>query len=511
VGRSRSVTSERLGNWWQEAAQELGVDIPSSRQTPLPVHLIPQPGEHPTAFLRRTLPSASLIPTGPRHMAVWDWVAELKAGQPARSRVEIWGRGGAKSSTAEMACAYLACTLARRFVLYVCGTQDQADLHVQAIASLMEQMGIPRAVNAYSASVNWTAQRLQTSNGFGVVGVGLNSRVRGARLGEFRPDLIILDDIDETHDSQTAVAKKLKTVTSAVLAAGATYATALFIQNKIHEESIIAQVADGRAEILLGATVTQEPAVRNLEYERVETAEGPRYRVTGGEATWPEGQGLTVAEKQINEWGLQVFLSESQHEDAPNGGLFDMPVAKAMAYGSWQGPKKGRRYLVGIDPNFGGKDNFVAQVWDCTESPVALAAEYAEADRTIETSVESVSRLIEDYGPEIVAVESNSGGRIVLEQLIRLFPSVRIEGVTTTAASKKVNTDRIALAIESREVTYPPEWQGLTEMMHFGLMQREALSGKDDRVMAMAAAWVFFHELDPKGRARKRGQWLRNI
>jgi phage terminase large subunit-like protein len=182
-----------------------------------------------------------------------------------------------------------------------------------------------------------------------------------------------------------------------------------------------------------------------------------------------------------------------------------------MAYGLWQAPKKGRRYLMGIDPNFGGKDNFVAQVWDCTESPVALVAEYAEADRTIETSVESVARLIEDYGPEIVAVESNSGGRIVLEQLIRLFPSVRIEGVTTTSASKKVNTDRIALAIESREVTYPADWQGLNEMMHFGLMERAALSGKDDRVMAMAAAWVFFHELDPKGRARKRGQWLKRI
>jgi hypothetical protein len=214
--------------------------------------------------------------------------------------------------------------------------------------------------------------------------------------------------------------------------------------------------------------------------------------------------------QRITETQLQREFNLS-FDSATTGVLFEMTVAKAMAYGLWQAPKKGRRYLMGIDPNFGGKDNFVAQVWDCTESPVALVSEYAEADRTIETSVESVARLIEDYGPEIVAVESNSGGRIVLEQLIRLSPSVRIEGVTTTSASKKVNTDRIALAIESREVTYPADWQGLNEMMHFGLMERAALSGKDDRVMAMAAAWVFFHELDPKGRARKRGQWLKRI
>lgn len=214
--------------------------------------------------------------------------------------------------------------------------------------------------------------------------------------------------------------------------------------------------------------------------------------------------------QRITETQLQREFNLS-FDSAATGILFNMPVAKAMAYSHWSSPQKLRRYLMGIDPNFGGKDNFVAQVWDCTESPVSLAAEYAECDRTIETSVESVARLIEDYGPEIVAVESNSGGRIVLEQLVRLFPSVRIEGVNTTSASKKVNTDRIALAVESKEVTYPPDWAGLTEMMHFGLVDREAISGKDDRIMAMAAAWVFFHEMDPKGRHRSRGRWINNV
>jgi hypothetical protein len=360
-------------------------------------------------------------------MAVWDWVASLTPGQPARPRVEIWARGGAKSTIAELACAYLACALTRRFVLYVCGTQDQADLHVQAIAALLEQMGVPRAVNAYSASVAWTAQRLQTVNGFGVVGVGLNSRVRGARLGEFRPDLIILDDIDETHDSPRAVKKKLATVTSAVFAAGSADATVLFIQNRIHKDSAIAQVADGRAEILLGATVTQEPAVQGLEYERVETPEGPRYRVTGGEATWPDGQGLAVAEKQINEWGLQVFLSESQHEDAPDGGLWNRD-RDIDPYRVAHAPDRLQRIVIGVDPPGGETEAGIVAVGKSHDGHYYVLHDNSGHG----TPAEWMRRAIDRYWllrADTLVVETNFGGDMVKAGIRSIDPRVGVREV----------------------------------------------------------------------------------
>lgn len=401
------------------------------RETPLPTHLAPRPDESPAAFLRRTLPSTSLIPTAPRHNAVWDWAASLQPGQPATPRVEIWGRGGAKSTIAEMVCAYLACSLKRRFALYVCGTQDQADLHVQAIAALLEQMGVPRAVNAYSASVAWTAQRLQTVNGFGVVGVGLNSRVRGARLGEFRPDLIILDDIDETHDTPQAVAKKLRTVTSAVFAAGSADATVLFIQNRIHKDSAIAQVADGRAEILLGATITQEPAVRGLEYERIETDDGPRYRVTGGEPTWPEGQGLSVAEKQINEWGLQVFLSESQHEDAPDGGLW-LKDRDIDPYRVARAPEKLQRIVIGVDPSGSvGTEAGIVAVGRSFDGHAYLLADDSLAGTTNEWVAAAIARY-HSLAADVLVVERNFGGDMAEAAFKNADPRVGVKMVTAS-------------------------------------------------------------------------------
>lgn len=402
-----------------------------ARHSPLPPHLTPAPGEHPAAFLARVLPG-SRIPTGDRHMAVWDWVASLTPGQPARSRVEIWARGGAKSDIAEKACAYLACTLQRRFVLYVCGTQDQADDHVQNVAALLEQMGIPRAVNAYSASINWTAKQLQTANGFGVLGVGLNARVRGARWEENRPDLIILDDVDGEHDTPEAVAKKLATISKAILPAGSSDATVLVIQNRIHKDSVIAKIADGRAEILLGASVVQEPAVLGLEYERLLGADGkPYYRVTGGTPTWPEGQGLAVVEDQINKWGLPTFLTESQHEDSPDGGLWSMeqdidPYRVAAA------PAVLQRIVIGVDPSGStGTEAGLVAAGRTADGHYYLLSDDSLAGTTDQWVRAAIARY-HAMSADTLVVERNYGGDIVRAAIRNADPIVGVVEVVAT-------------------------------------------------------------------------------
>ena len=377
----------------------------------IPQNLRPGEDEGIVPFLSRILPGHR-IPNGSRHQAVWRWIESLRFGEPAIPRLEIWPRGGAKSDLAEKACVYLACTLKRRFVLYVSGTQDQADLHVRSISALLELAGIPRAVNAYQASLNWTAQRLQTANGFGVIGVGLNVGIRGARLGEFRPDLIILDDVDSDHDSREVTSKKLRTISSAILPAGSPSATVLFIQNRIHRDSCIAQIADGRAELLLGASVFQEPAVLGLEYERVEVDGGVRYRVVGGEATWPEGQSLAVCEKQINEWGLGVFLSESQHEDRPEGGLWDRG-RDIDPYRVGAVPVALRRIVIGVDPSGSkGTEAGIVAAGLGTDNRAYVLADLSCAGTTNQWVSAAIAKYHALKADSIIA-ERNYGGDLV--------------------------------------------------------------------------------------------------
>lgn len=220
--------------------------------------------------------------------------------------------------------ARLAVTLKRKFVLYVCATQDQADHHVQAISSLLESAGVERRLGKYGNSKGWRREQLRTKDGFNVAGIGLDKATRGVKLDEFRPDLIILDDIDSQDDTPKTVAKKLASLQKAIIPAGSFDCAVLFVQNLIHEESIMTQLVEERADFLHDReTPFVEKAVEGLEVEKVRRPEDGRfvYKVLAGKPTWA-GQNLATIERQINDWGYRVFLSEAQHEVTNTEGYF---------------------------------------------------------------------------------------------------------------------------------------------------------------------------------------------
>lgn len=275
-------------------------------------------------WIRRLFPKVCFAGFSERHRKLWAWFEGIEANQPMIPRVEVWGRGGGKSSSIEMGCVRLAAKLTRRFVLYVSGTQIQADLHVDTIGQLLLMAGMDRALAKYGTSKGWRRSQLRTANGFNVAAIGLDTAgARGMKLDEFRPDLLIFDDIDSLHDSIKTVEKKKAAITSTIMPAGAVHCAVLFVQNLIHEDSIVNQLVTGEADFLLDREVpTIEPAVRGLKTEIVPVEGGRnRYKVTGGEATW-EGQNLSTVERQINTWGLSTFLRESQHEISGATGYF---------------------------------------------------------------------------------------------------------------------------------------------------------------------------------------------
>lgn len=200
-------------------------------------------------------------------------------------------------------------------MLYVSETQEQADKHVQSVATLFERLGVDRNVGKYGTSKGWRRDQLRTANGFNVAAIGLDTAARGIKLDQYRPDLLILDDVDGHDDTEKTTAKKIAAITTALIPAGSADCAVLVVQNLIHEEGIVAQLVDGRADFLYEREVPPiEPAVRGL---RVHLEPGPdgvnRYRIVAGEPTWA-GQDLATCERQINEWGLAAFRREAQHE-----------------------------------------------------------------------------------------------------------------------------------------------------------------------------------------------------
>ena len=274
-------------------------------------------------WLHKKFPAVCTFGFAPRHERLWGWLENLTPGTRPRPHLEIWPRGGAKSTTVELACARLCAKLSRRFVLYVSSTQEKADSHVQSIASLLESLGVERAVNQYGNSKGWKRNQLRTANGFNVAAFGLDVGLRGVKIEHYRPDLIVLDDIDELNDSAKAVLKKILTITNSVLPSGSPDCAILGVQNLIHDEGVFSRLWEKRADFLNDREMPDpEPAVIGLEVEAQEQADGRRrWKIIAGTPTW-EGQNLAVCEQQINDFGLKAFLREAQHEVSDGDGIF---------------------------------------------------------------------------------------------------------------------------------------------------------------------------------------------
>jgi hypothetical protein len=160
---------------------------------------------------------------------------------------------------------------------------------------------------------------LRTESGFTIDAIGLDTAARGAKVDEDRPDLIIVDDIDEVLDSPNAVTKKITVLTKSILPARAEHGTVLVAQNLIHEDGIVARLADGRADFLADRRVSgPHPAIEGLVTEQI----NGKTIITGGTSTWPAKR-IADLQRDLDEMGLSAFLAEKQHDvDVLEGGIF---------------------------------------------------------------------------------------------------------------------------------------------------------------------------------------------
>ncbi len=268
-----------------------------------------------TEWLEKHFPHIATSPMADRHERVWTWFDSIVAGcPPPDPLVEIWGRGGAKSTTIQLGVAYIGAKLSRQFVLYVSETQDQATEHVQTIADFLEEIGVEKLTGAFGNQKGWRKGQLRTAHGFNVMPFGLDTAARGIKLGKFRPGLIVFDDIDGTEDTARTTSKKIRAITKKLLPAGSSDCAIAFAQNLLIEDGVVAQLNDGRADFLQNRKCHLEVAVRGLETEpRVDEDGRTRHYIIGGEATW-SGQSLEVCQRQIHDWGITAFREEAQHE-----------------------------------------------------------------------------------------------------------------------------------------------------------------------------------------------------
>ena len=313
----------------------------------------------------------------PHQVAFWEWLDTVNETDLPDPWVSIWPRGHAKSSSKEMAVAKLLLKKKRRYFLYVSGTQDMADKHVASVASLLEADEVEAhfgdaaepAVNKIGTSKGWRRNRLTLKNGGIVDALGLDTSTRGVKFEDQRPDGIVLDDIDDEEDTARTIAKKKRRITQSILPAATDAPVVMMAQNIVSANSIAAQIADGRLEMLAGAHISGPlPAVEGME---LELDEAGIWRIVAGEPTW-QGMDLQACENRIRIYTRAAFILESQQEiDERDGALWTNALIGDHRISKAEAPKVYDRIILAIDPNQTGKHDDAGLVVVAMHTPVS--------------------------------------------------------------------------------------------------------------------------------------------
>lgn len=269
------------------------------------------------------------------HRDFWQWywpaTQRQRAGKPMDledlTYFAIWGRGLGKSTNAEWLAIAEGCLIGKGFVLYVSGTAEQAEAHVEAIRDRLETEGElqrlypgmkkPAGKGGFMGEhkqYGWRQDYLMTANGWAVRPVGLDKAIRGWKRGDTRVSLIVLDDIDDDDDSPEVILKKERRIAKKILPMGTARTKVVFAQNLIHSNSVLNRMHTRETDILaLRKGDTPIKSFESIEIEHQQTIRGPRNVIVSGTPTWPF---LDLAECQsfLDRSGRDGFLAEYQHD-----------------------------------------------------------------------------------------------------------------------------------------------------------------------------------------------------
>lgn len=462
-----------LGLAWRDARSRSRVASPDTPAAPAEAE----------AWLRKLFPRYVRAPFAERHREFWRWVWPIELESAPDPFVAIWSRGGGKSTSAELAVTALGCRGRRKYVLYVRQSQDKADESVSNIAAQLEGSSVAayyplhadRLLNKFGSAKGWRRNRLRTAGGFTVDAIGLDTIARGAKVDEQRPDLIVLDDIDDKLDTLTTTAKKIAIITTSILPAGSPNVAILAIQNLIIGHGFFTRMADGRADYLSRRIVSgPHPAVEGLVIEkRLREETGiTQHVIVGGTATW-EGQNLATCQKQIEEWGPSAFTKEAQHEvmDRIEGLALRFDQRRHLEDVSEERAKE----LVKLGQVFGGVDfgawrfAFVLRAVDKDGVAHQIGEYFAQrgAEQNHDTHATAMHAILTHYGcPKQIRLWGDAANPSDITELNRAFKRInspfRVTAVAQENKIRKTSVDRLNDMLDRGALKYR---RGVTRWM----------------------------------------------
>ena len=203
----------------------------------------------------------------------------------------------------------------RDFAILGSETKDLAESHVASIAAECQEN--PRIVYDFApVVVRCKAGFLVLGNGFAVLARGAGQQMRGLKHRAKRPDLAILDDLenDESAISPERVKKLLKWIKSTVYFALDPAATLIIIGTIISKKSALA--------VMLHSIEEPYPNWTRRLYKALQD---------DGTSLWPAKYSVAVLEAQRRSMGESAFRQEKQNDPPDDDDFFRLEWIKTYS------------------------------------------------------------------------------------------------------------------------------------------------------------------------------------
>ncbi len=198
-------------------------------------------------------------------------------------------RGSAKSTITDLAYPlYCAVTGRRKFIVIISDSFPQAKLHItNIIAELENNDWLKKDFGPFQGKEEWTATNVVLANGVRILSKSRGQKMRGLRHLQYRPDLIICDDVENNEVVRTKEQrdKTAEWFLSEVLPSLDTSDGKLvLVGNLLHKDSLMARQKELIIKERIGV-LKEYPLVKNgkiLWPERFDKADVKLLRIKSG-------------------------------------------------------------------------------------------------------------------------------------------------------------------------------------------------------------------------------------
>jgi phage terminase large subunit-like protein len=181
-----------------------------------------------------------------------------------------------------------------------------------------------RYINDFNDQFNygsWSEQHFITRDGIGFWALGRRESPRGLRVGDLRPNVLIVDDLDDDEEVKNPdlVQKSLDWLLGSMMGAMAILGSrVIMVGNRIGKKSILAQI--------VGDINENDPINANINHIKVFLTENPKThkedQSEAGVPAWKERYTRGDTDRAIKRMGYRMSQREYFHKTVENGTVF---------------------------------------------------------------------------------------------------------------------------------------------------------------------------------------------